>query len=71
MLYENGYTCGWLDVTHLAGVLHRNYEELTLRDVLLAMAGMERSPGVGGAVSRPDAVAAFRHRYGLPRKDES
>lgn len=120
VLDENGNACGWLDVTHMAGVLHRNYEELTvgdvmeqdipemvadvsivaaaqvmldrnvrqlfimhhlgtvaasavitLRDVLLAMASMERTQGVGGAVPRPDAVDAFRQRHGLPSKDES
>ena len=120
VLDENGNARGWLDATHLAGVLHRNYEELTvgdvmqqdipetladvsilaaaqmmmdrnvgqlyimhrlgtvaaaavisLRDVMRAMAGMERAPGVGVAAPRPNAMEAFRHRYGLPPKDES
>ncbi len=50
---------------------HRHYEELTVGDVLLAMAGMERTPGVGGAVPRPVIVDAFQQRHGLPSKDES
>lgn len=120
VLDEDECACGWLDITHLAAALHRDYGTMTvgdvmegeipetvaevpvlaaaqmmldrnvrqlfimhrlgtvtaaavitLRDAMRAMAGMERAPGVGVAAPRPDAMDAFRHRYGLPPKDES